>query len=239
MHSSDPIDGGWRLPASELDATVSRAVCQLLNDPQRILEALQLDDVSPERLRTVIGQAAAVAAELKDRPFQHRRQLLSALLRRITLHADAIHLEINVSELAKLIAGSATGSADPSDKRFRLIVPVHLRRRGVEAKLVIATEPGQSRLPDTRLVALLADAHRWVDDLAKGAESSVRGIATRYGRDPGEVSRTLPLAFLAPDIVEAILEGRQPVELTPRHLKRIGVLPIRWQDQRRRLGFSA
>jgi len=64
----------------------------------------------------------------------------------------------------------------------------------------------------------------------------VRDIARRANRDAGEVSRTLPLAFLAPDIVEAILEGRQPIELTPRQLIR-GILPCGWDDQHRRLGF--
>jgi site-specific DNA recombinase len=49
----------------------------------------------------------------------------------------------------------------------------------------------------------------------------------------------LPLAFLAPAIVEAIMEGRQPVALTPRALERIGMLPCSWDDQRRRLGFPA
>ena len=54
--------------------------------------------------------------------------------------------------------------------------------------------------------------------------------------DVGEVSRTLPIAFLAPDIVAAILHGRQAIELTPRQLLRIGTMPHRWDDQRRRLG---
>jgi hypothetical protein len=84
---------------------------------------------------------------------------------------------------------------------------------------------------------LIADAHRWIDDLAAGRASSVRDLARRNGRDAGEVSRILPLAFLAPDIVEAILEGRQPIDLTLRKLKRIGILPCRWDDQRLRLGF--
>jgi site-specific DNA recombinase len=47
-----------------------------------------------------------------------------------------------------------------------------------------------------------------------------------------------PLAFLAPEIVEAILEGRQPITLTLRELKRFGTLPNRWDDQRRRFGFG-
>jgi len=51
------------------------------------------------------------------------------------------------------------------------------------------------------------------------------------------MSRFLPLAFLAPDIVEAILAGKHPIELTAEKLKRIGMLPFAWDDQRRLLGF--
>jgi site-specific DNA recombinase len=61
----------------------------------------------------------------------------------------------------------------------------------------------------------------------------------RTKKDASEVSRTLPLTFLAPDIVEAILEGRQPVGLTLHQLKRIPVLPVRWDDQHRRLGLRS
>jgi hypothetical protein len=61
----------------------------------------------------------------------------------------------------------------------------------------------------------------------------------RIGKDPGEISRTLPLAFLAPDIVEAILEGKQPIDLTPFRLTRSESFPHRWGDQRRTLGFAS
>ena len=49
----------------------------------------------------------------------------------------------------------------------------------------------------------------------------------------------LPLAFLAPDIVEAIVQGRQPVALTARYLKRLKPLPASWAEQRRLLGFES
>ena len=97
----------------------------------------------------------------------------------------------------------------------------------------------RSYKPDARVVAVLANAHRWVGDLAEGRAASVRDLARQNNRDAGDVSRTLPLAFLAPAIVEAIMKGRQPVGLTPRALKRIGLLPYSWDDQRRRLGFPA
>jgi hypothetical protein len=53
-----------------------------------------------------------------------------------------------------------------------------------------------------------------------------------------EVSCILPLAFLAPDIVQAILSGTQPVSLSAERLKRFASLPIDWADQRRLLGFG-
>ena len=52
------------------------------------------------------------------------------------------------------------------------------------------------------------------------------------------ISRVLPLAFLAPDIIEAIVHGRQPVCLTARYLKRLKPLPTSWAEQRRVLGFE-
>ncbi len=98
--------------------------------------------------------------------------------------------------------------------------------------------PDQSSPPDMKLVSVLADAQHWIDDLAQGRATSVRDLARRSNRDISEVSRTLSLAFLAPDIVSAILDGRHPHDLTPHQLKRTA-LPVRWADQYRLLGFPA
>jgi len=132
------------------------------------------------------------------------------------------------------IAAPASQSSSP----IPFAVAVQLRRRGIEAKLVVHSSHGRPKAPDLKLVLLLADAHRWLDDLVEGRAASLRELAQRYNRDKGEVSRTLPLAFLAPDIAEAILQGHQPVELTPHRLKR-SRLPMRWEQQRGRLGFGA
>jgi site-specific DNA recombinase len=238
MHPTSPTTDGWRLPARELEVAVLQAVCVCLGDELRIVGALQLTDTPPNRLRTIIAGAAAAAAELTYGPFDRQRKLLSALLHRITLYADSIRIEIKRAGLASLLTEPHTDNARCPEGLFELILPIQLKRRGVEAKLVMKAAGNRSPIPDTKLVTLFADALRWIDDLAQGRASSVRDLARRNNRDPGEVSRTLPLAFLAPDIVEAILDGRQPIGLTPRQLKRIGALPCRWDDQRRRLGFN-
>ena len=49
----------------------------------------------------------------------------------------------------------------------------------------------------------------------------------------------LPLAFLSPDIVEAILDGRHPVEVTAERLTLREEIPLDWREQRRKLGFNS
>ncbi len=90
---------------------------------------------------------------------------------------------------------------------------------------------------DKTLIKLVARAHCWFEDLKTGKVNQVRDIAKREKMYPADVSRILPLAFLAPDIVTAILTGEQPVDLTPQKLKRLKDLPLDWQDQRHVLGF--
>jgi site-specific DNA recombinase len=119
-----------------------------------------------------------------------------------------------------------------------LDVPMQLRRRGAELKLVLAGDHARAGSPDPNLIAAIAQGHRWFEELRSGDITSIADLVRRHGVHQADVSRILPLAFLAPDIVEAILDGRQPVELTAARLKRIR-LPNAWADQRRVLGFKA
>ena len=127
---------------------------------------------------------------------------------------------------------------DRPNNTIMLSVPVSLRRRGVEAKLVIADSGKTQGQPDPQLCRLVARARLCFDQLESGEIPNVRAIAERDGPHESDISRILPLAFLAPDIVEAILNGRQPVELTAESLKRLRALPTDWDAQRRLLGFS-
>ncbi len=69
--------------------------------------------------------------------------------------------------------------------------------------------------------------------------SDLATIARQEGLTRSYVCRVLRLAFLAPDITEAILDGRQPAELTAERLVRCSDLPLCWQEQRRVLGVRS
>jgi hypothetical protein len=102
-------------------------------------------------------------------------------------------------------------------------------------------EPPHQRVSsvDPVLVSTITKAHAWFAQLVSGDAISINDIAQQQSVPANEISRLLPLAFLAPDIVEAIMAGRQPPELTARHLKRFDNLPLDWDRQREALGFPA
>jgi hypothetical protein len=87
------------------------------------------------------------------------------------------------------------------------------------------------------MIALVADARRWMDEFVQGRVMTVAKITEREQLRPGAISRILPLAWLAPDIAVAILEGLQPADLTARRLRELPNLPLDWVEQRRMLGF--
>ena len=115
-------------------------------------------------------------------------------------------------------------------------VPVTIRKRGGR-RLVAAPDsapwsPPKARLDNT-LVKALARAHRWKKMLDDGRYGSITELAAGERLDRGYLGKILTLTLLAPDIVEAILDGRQPAELGV-HVLREG-FPVEWGEQCTRL----
>jgi hypothetical protein len=114
-------------------------------------------------------------------------------------------------------------------------VPIAIRRRG--GRKVIVTPDGviargagavQTR-GDPALVKALARAHRWQRLLEGGRYRSLRELAAAEGVDRAFIGRMLQLTLLAPDIVEAILDGRQPADVSLPKL--MEPFPGEWNDQ--------
>ena len=107
----------------------------------------------------------------------------------------------------------------------------------MEARFVIGDRAAASAGPDRNLVALITTAQRCLSLLRVREQKSLDDLARAISIPASEVSRMLPLAFLAPDIVRSILNGEQPHALTAKQLKRLRFLPADWVAQRQLLGF--
>jgi hypothetical protein len=84
--------------------------------------------------------------------------------------------------------------------------------------------------PDETLIKALVRAHRWRRRVESGQASSITDLAEQEGVTDAYVCRLLPLTCLAPDIVEAILDRRQPKGL--RLTEMLGNGPVAWEEQR-------
>ena len=99
-------------------------------------------------------------------------------------------------------------------------------------------QPLPAAIVDLSLLKAVARAHRWFDEISTGKARSVAAIAAREGLSVRYVGRLIRLAFLAPDIVESIVEGRQPTTLTAEALTRRIELPLSWSAQRTALNVE-
>ena len=91
---------------------------------------------------------------------------------------------------------------------------------------------------DPRMVKLLSRAHHYFNLLSTGKVKSIKEIGDQEKLSPTQVSRVMYLAFLAPDIVRKILDGKHPPSLTSDKLMHSLPLPVDWHEQRTVLGFS-
>ena len=236
---------GIRLSANKVEGAVVEGLQRWLLDPMRVLEEIASPQATVTDQRQIVSRAADLAKHFVS-PRNGAPSLVARLIGKATIHDDRIALTLQRSGLIAALGcvskeRSAEDVGEGLDNRpaLTLDIPLTLSRRGRSARLVLNdADTGNAKI-NTPLVKLIATAHRRFAALAAGEASSTGELARREATDPSELSRTIQLASLAPDIVEKILLGQQPIDLTATRLKKLRDLPLGWPEQRKLLGFVA
>lgn len=131
-------------------------------------------------------------------------------------------------------------SLSENEGDIQIHIPMKIKRRGGR-KEIIVPQSLESVIPprpvyQEALVVALARAHRWKEMLESGKYGSITELAFVLGIDRSYMSRLLKFTLLAPDIVEAILDGQEPSGFAINRL--IGTVPMDWQKQRRKYRFE-
>ena len=164
-----------------------------------------------------------------------RAKMVRDLVEKVVIADDKITIRMRRGPLlAREVLSSATET--PSDAPIELTAAVAFKRRGVETKLVLPglTQQNHSSRCNPALLKAIARGRAWFDELATGRTRSLDELAKREAISRRYIRRLVNLAFLSPQLVEAILQGRQPVELTATRLTELD-LPYDWAEQRRLL----
>jgi DNA invertase Pin-like site-specific DNA recombinase len=225
-------DGGWRLPARELENAVIRAVADVLNSEADWIKLLGAVTMSPGAYEIARAQAARTHAALTAGKPAQVRGALRELVQRVAVRPG----EISVTFMGNALHATQAGEAGTPGHELRL--PFRMQRRGVEARIVLGGVAETRSAPDATLIAALKRSFEWSRLLTTEGGWSIQKLAVRDQVDASDVTRFLPLAFLSPRIVETILAGRQPFDFTLERFKKGGRMPMAWRDQEVQFGFA-
>lgn len=230
---------GWRLPADQIEPIIIEALRERLCDQIWLFDTAKLllgiEQLSRVQTERITSAAAKLCVQLSSGDVIDQRETIIELIERIEIGNDRLAIMVNRLNLASAF-GLESGA--PLGQPIHFSVPIALLRRGVETKLIVNAQGLRSAEPDQTLIRAVARARRWLSELLEGRYPTVTKLAAAYETDARYVARHLPLACLSPRIVEAILAGKQPPELTTWDLLNRIDLPLDWDAQARRLGFA-
>jgi site-specific DNA recombinase len=210
-----------RIGADELEGTVVEAIRRAFPNKDRGANGTTIPDAAAKEQIPPRNPG-----DLHD---QRVRDLVNRYVERIVVHATEVEIVLQTRDIASPSLGA--------DGEASRILRVPLERRPRDRKEIIV--PGDAGAPPARLdrslVLAVARGRTWASAIRRGEYADTAEIASTCDLSEAYVRRILRLAFLAPDIVEAIAEGRQPRGLTLQRL--LGPVPLAWTEQRRRFGF--
>jgi site-specific DNA recombinase len=231
---------GLRVPAGEIEQLVTSRVRQWLLDPGSIYKATSARFPHPSAQQRLVARAAEIGNRWPELPVTRRRAVLTALIERIAVGLNQIDIHLRPIRLTALLDTTATQlQGVTADEVQILSVPVQLRRAGREIRMRIdGPDPFAAAKPDARLIKLLLRARRFSATLVGGDALPFAALAKREGMSPSYFTRVVRLSYLAPGITQAILDGRQPHDLTVEKLLAHSRLPLAWDEQHAALGFA-
>lgn len=214
---------GWRLPAREIEKVVVHVAMQILQNKDTVVQAM-LNAGMPSNYT---ASSLDMLSDIEINPRESLRYIRKAWIRK-----NSLRIELS----PKLLIPEEILDALTSDPIITQEIPMVIKRCGVKLRLVTNFMPSRK---DICLIKAVATGHKWFHELISGKVKSCQEIAIREKIDPGDVTRHMNLAFLAPKVVENILSGHQPAELTREGLLRRIHIPLDWAGQKKILGTIA
>jgi DNA invertase Pin-like site-specific DNA recombinase len=229
---------GWRIPAGDIEGLVLDRLRAFFASETNVGEALSGFDLDASTLRSALSEAKQLAESWADLPSNKVRELVRSVVEAVEIQDEKIVIVLKRNEIASVLLGNTFSLSPMSESdAFELCIEAKLQRVGKGIRLVVGG--GIAEKSNGQLAALMRDAHATCVALMTGRDATIDAMAQRLGIKRDYLSARLRLAYLAPDIVRALISGRYPPELTPARLVSICKdLPYDWQLQRAVLGFE-
>ena len=218
--------GGLRIPAKEIEGLVITRIAALFDDQLALLGKINVE-INPTGIPAIMQRCAELAATLKG----SQRADIAALLQQVRIEAGHVEIDVDVAKLAEMLGVPVT---EQTPATLSVAEHMHLTRTGHVVRIVDGS--GRSCVPkaaDPSLTAMLVKARAWWAELAEG-NINVTVLAEREGVTRSWLCRIVRLAFLAPAVVDAILDGRLKVDASGGKFLQPDAIPVSWLEQETR-----
>jgi site-specific DNA recombinase len=225
-----------RIAAHTIEELVTREWLAVLGNGATLLDFTRDDNRALPQRKAIIEQGDQLASQWKALSPNRQLEIMSTVLKRVTIGRDRVRLLFSRTGVLNLL-GAVDLSATNDFDDYRVDLNVSLQRCGIESKLIVA-----GKVPDKAhkrtikaLQEALNKAMKWNQDLISGEVKSMKALAEKEGVTQRYIAHLIKLAWLSPQIMQAIFSGQVPATLSLDQLKK--GFPLDWDEQWRILGF--
>jgi site-specific DNA recombinase len=231
-----------RLPAEAIETIVTEQLLDLWRRPVTLFDQVIQRTLTATQQQAVILSARSLANNWAEWSPSKQIACLNRVIKEIRISRSCVAITFTRKGLAATLMETLVDIDIPAaseNDAYRLSVPVRLKRCGLETRLIIdnGDPPPALQRSIRNIQEVLTKALIWNEALLRGKVDSLNTLAKREGVDQRHIARQLKLAWLAPDIMEAIARGDIPSTLSLSRLKK--GFPMDWEEQRKVLGFTA
>lgn len=230
-----------RVPAANVESVVIDQLKRTFRNAPLVTQATQALEMQGEQLEQVLTLATKLSGEFDKLSTSKKIELLNQVLHKVVLAQESIESRIKLTDLIHVLTGQIGIKQHINSGRITehiVNTPVQLKRRGLETRLVVADALEDTPHSDSikAIRNALNNALKWNQDLLEGKSGSLTELAAKENHDVRYLVDRVHLAYLAPDIQNAISKSNIPADLTLDKLKKR--LPLSWSAQRQLLGLT-
>jgi site-specific DNA recombinase len=245
-HKTEESYPAVRIPAQDLENLVADRIHTFFAAEQPLLDTFAINGLNAERQKILLETAKKHLHTWAESSPATRYAFIQSVITRVLVKDKSVEIQLSRLGLKQallengasinLTPGAVEGAQVKNDAII-LTIDAQVIRRGLEVRLVLTGDTPQSEVAriSQSLIKAIARGRHWYEQLTSGKRVTLGDLAAESGVNDRYASRILRCAFLAPDIVESILEGKQPSDMTLD--KMLDTLSLNWEDQRRVWNF--
>ena len=229
-----------RVPAESVEIVCIEQIKSLLSNAGLLLKSLNHLGLAAHQQEHLVDLARQYADSWDQLTLHEQIRHLKKIAEKIELERKVIRIHIRLSAIIKLLNPEyfhQRSAVTTSEDQHVLTCPVQLKRYGIETKLVVSNGPVVLSHPESTkaIQKALRKALVWNQTLLDGKASTLTELAKKENVAQRYICDLIKLAYLAPDIIEAIIDGKVPAGLTLVRLKKR--FSMDWPKQRQLLEF--